>query len=411
MKSVDDHLTGILRTVQPLQAIDLQLMDSRGCLVADDLAAPLTLPGFDNAAMDGYAVCAGDLAGATPETPVTLPVVGDIAAGSQDVVTVRPGMCARIMTGAPMPPGADAVVPVEWTDAGLAKVGIRHTPEVGRHIRRAGEDVAEGDVVLYRGEPLTPARVGLVAAMGMDRIRVRPRPRVVVISTGSELVEPGQRIAPSHIVDSNSYQLTACALDLGCVAYRVGIVPDEPRTLLATLEDQLIRADAVVTSGGVSKGAYDVVKEVLSRLGTVSFDEVAMQPGKPQGFGTIGPDDTPIFALPGNPVSAFVSFQVFVRPALTQMMGIGARHMRSIRATLDGGVTSARGKRQFARGVLSRRGSISYAVSPAGGHGSHLLGGLARANCFIVLPEDVVDVPAGGSVECLIFDENGLDEQ
>lgn len=411
MKSVDDHLTGILRTVQPLQAIDLQLMDSRGCLVADDLASPLTLPGFDNAAMDGYAVCARDLAEATPETPVTLPVVGDIAAGSQDVVTVRPGMCARIMTGAPVPPGSDAVVPVEWTDAGLAKVSIRHAPEVGRHIRRAGEDVAAGDVVLYRGEPLTPARVGLVAAMGLDRIRVRPRPRVVVISTGSELVEPGQRIAPSHIVDSNSYQLTAAAIELGCVAYRVGIVPDEPRTLLATLEDQLIRADAVVTSGGVSKGAYDVVKEVLSRLGTVAFDEVAMQPGKPQGFGTIGPDDTPIFALPGNPVSAFVSFQVFVRPALTQMMGIGARHMRSVRATLEGGVSSARGKRQFARGVLSRRGTISHAVSPAGGHGSHLLGGLARANCFIVLPEDVVDVPAGGSVECLVFDEHGLGEQ
>src|SRR5690606_23991716 len=239
--------------------------------------------------------------------------------------------------------------------------------------------------------------------MGQERVRVMPRPRVVVISTGSELVEPGQRVAASQIVDSNSYQLTACAIETGCVAFRVGIVPDDPRTLLATLEDQLIRADAVITSGGVSKGAYDVVKEVLGRLGTVRFEEVAMQPGKPQGFGTIGPDDTPIFALPGNPVSAFVSFQVFVRPALTQMMGIGARHMRTVRATLDGDVISPKGKRQFARGVLSRRGTISHVVRPAGGHGSHLLGGLARANCFIVLPEDVTDIPAGGSVDCMVF--------
>jgi molybdopterin molybdotransferase len=411
VKSVEQHIDDILATVEPLQPLDLQLMEARNCLIAEDVVAPVTLPAFDNAAMDGYAVNAADLAEASDEAPVSLPVIGDIAAGSQEPLAVRPGMCARIMTGAPVPPGADAVVPVEWTDAGIAKVSISRAPSVGAHIRRAGEDVRAGETVLYADEPLTSARLSLVAAMGLERVRVHPRPRVVVISTGSELVEPGQRPDSGQITDSNSYLLTACAIDAGCVAYRVGIVPDDPRTLLAMLEDQLIRADAVVTSGGVSKGAYDVVKEVLGRLGTVRFEEVAMQPGKPQGFGTIGPDDTPIFALPGNPVSSFVSFQVFVRPALTKMMGIGARSLRTVRATLDGTVVSVRGRRQFARGLLKRRGSISHAVSPVGGHGSHLMGGLARANCFIVLPEDVVEVPAGGSVDCMIFDEHGLGER
>lgn len=409
MKSVDEHLDDILQTVEPLSAIDLQLMESRGCLIADDIAAPVSLPGFDNSAMDGYAVRAADLAGASPDEPAVLPVVGDIAAGSNEAITVRPGMSARIMTGAPVPTGADAVVPVEWTDAGLAKVAISRPPTAGTNVRHAGEDVTKGETVLRGGDSVTSARVALLAAMGMDRVRVCPVPRVVVISTGSELIEPGQQISASQVVDANSYMLTACAIETGCVAYRVGIVPDEPRTLLATLEDQLIRADAVVTSGGVSKGAYDVVKEVLSRLGTVRFEEVAMQPGKPQGFGTIGPDKTPIFALPGNPVSSFVSFQVFVRPALTKLMGIGPRHLPRVRATLATDISSAKGKRQFARGVLERRGARSYTVSPAGGHGSHLLGGLARANCFMVLAEDDTHVPAGGSVDCMIFDETGVD--
>ncbi|MBO0829114.1 MAG: molybdopterin molybdotransferase MoeA [Streptosporangiales bacterium] len=410
MKSVDQHLDDILATVEPLHPLDLQLMEARNCLIAEDVVAPVTLPAFDNAAMDGYAVSSEDLAEASDDAPVSLPVIGDIPAGSQQPLAIRPGMCARIMTGAPVPPGADAVVPVEWTDAGLAKVSIARAPAPGSHIRRSGEDVAAGDTVLYADEPLTAARLGLVAAMGLERVRVRPRPRVVVISTGSELVEPGQRPDSGQITDSNSYLLTACAIDVGCVAYRVGIVPDDPRTLLAMLEDQLIRADAVVCSGGVSKGAYDVVKEVLGRLGTVKFEEVAMQPGKPQGFGTLGSDNTPIFALPGNPVSTFVSFQVFVRPALTKMMGIGARRLRMVRATLDGRVLSARNRRQFARGLLVRRGSISHAVTPVGGHGSHLMGGLARANCFIVLPEDVTEVHAGGSVDCMIFDEHGLEK-
>ena len=218
------------------------------------------------------------------------------------------------MTGAPVPVGADAVVPLEWTDGGIAAVTITQAPEVGAHIRRRGEDVETGNAVLDAGARLGPGQLGLLAAVGRDRVVVRPRPRVVIISTGSELVEPGTRTAQGQIHESNSYILTTAAREAGATAFRVGIVPDDARTLMNTIEDQLIRADLVLTSGGVSVGAYDVVKEVLSRLGTVAFESVAMQPGKPQGFGTIGPDKTPIITLPGQP-GVVVRLVRGVRPA------------------------------------------------------------------------------------------------
>ena len=318
--AVDEHLAEVLQRHPAARA-----RSRSGCSTRTAACWPRTwsrrtpLPGFDNSAMDGYAVRVADLA----SLPASLPVDGDIAAGPASPLRVHPGSCVRIMTGAMIPPGADAVVPVEWTDGGVQQVTIDQRPDVGAFIRRAGEDVKAGELVLPKGTHLGSAQIGLAAAVGRPRLRVRPRPRVVVVSTGSELVEPGTPLQPGQIYDCNSMSLTTACIEAGAIAYRVGIIPDDGKRLLGALEDQLVRADLLVTSGGVSVGAYDVVKEVLSRLGTVGFHKVAMQPGMPQGFGTIGPDSTPVFGLPGNPVSAMVSFEAFVRPALRRMLGVG----------------------------------------------------------------------------------------
>jgi len=403
LKTVDEHLRDILSAIEVLSPLDVMLLDAHGCVLAEDVASAYPLPPFDNSAMDGYAVRASDVAAASAERPVTLPVVGDVAAGSTTPYTVQPGLCVRIMTGAPMPPGADAVVPVEWTDGGIAQVVVRRPAGAGMHVRSAGEDVAAGTTVLKEGSHLGAPQVGLLAAVGRERALVRPRPRVVVLSTGSELVDPGQPLTTGKIPDANSSLLTAAAQEAGAIAYRVGIVPDDPTLLIDTLEDQLIRADLVVTSGGVSVGAYDVVKEALGRLGEVRFDRVAMQPGMPQGFGLIGQDRIPFFGLPGNPVSAFVSFEVFVRPALRRMLGVEPLHRPTVRARLTKALTSPPGKRTYARGWLSvDKGE--YVVAPVGGSGSHLIAGLAGANSFVVIPEDTSEVEAGTAVTVMMLE-------
>ena len=406
MITVAEHLARVLDVVQPLSPLQLGLLDAHGCVLTEDVVAPTPLPSFDNSSMDGYAVRAADVAGATEGAPVVLPVTGDVPAGPASPLRVQPGVCVRIMTGAMMPAGADAVVPLEWTDGGVAQVAISRAPNAGAHIRIAGEDVAEGETVLTAGTHLGAVQVGLAAAVGRSRVLCRPRPRVVVVSTGSELSEAGQPLTPGRIYDSNSLALTAAALEAGAIAYRVGIVPDDPRQLAATLEDQLVRADVLVTSGGVSVGAYDVVKEVLSRLGTVSFDKVAMQPGMPQGFGTIGPDETPVFGLPGNPVSALVSFEAFVRPALRKMLGATPIERPRVRAVTSKALTSPPGKRSFLRVSLEvKKGA--YVVTPVSGPGSHLLAGMSRATALAVVPEDVETVPAGESVEVLVLERRG----
>jgi molybdopterin molybdotransferase len=353
--------------------------------------------------MDGYAVRHADVADASPENPVVLPVVGDIPAGDTQARMIASGMTARIMTGAAMPAGADAVVPVEWTDGGVARVTIRQAPEVGQHVRRRGDDVQSGERILVAGTWLGAPQVGLLAAIGADRVLVRPRPRVVVLSTGSELVDPGDPIASGQIYDANSHTLAAAATEAGAIAYRVGIVPDDPATLTETIDDQLVRADLVITSGGVSVGAYDVVKEVLSQLGTVRFDRLAMQPGMPQGFGTIGPDETPIFTLPGNPVSAYVSFEVFVRPVIRTLLDQEPIHRATVKAMCTEGFSSPPGKRQYARARLDQSGDWAE-VRPVGGPGSHLLRSLAQANALIVVPEEVVEVSAGDEVDVMVLD-------
>jgi molybdopterin molybdotransferase len=403
--SVEEHLERVLDGIQPLAPYDQPLLDALGLPVGEPVVAGIDLPAFDNSGMDGYAVHAADLTGADPAAPVSLPVVGEAAAGQTTIFALAPGTAAKIMTGAPVPAGADAVVPVEWTDAGAATVRITRAPAVGQHVRRQGEDVRAGDLVLDEGEVLGPRQLGLLAGIGRGQVRARPRPRVVVISTGAELREPGQRLSSDAIYDSNSYMLAAAVRAAGAVAYRVGIVPDDPAVFADTLSDQLVRADLVVTSGGVSKGEYDVVKEVLSKLGTVWFGEVKMQPGKPQGFGHVGEDRTPIFALPGNPVSSYVSFELFVLPALRRMTARLPYRRPTTQARVTESFRSSPGKAQYARA----RYEVGYdgpTVTVVGGHGSHLLGDLSAANALIAVPTEATVVEAGTSVSVLVLDRD-----
>ncbi|HEV7627466.1 MAG TPA: gephyrin-like molybdotransferase Glp [Streptomyces sp.] len=429
--SVEEHLDDILSSVHPLEPIELQLLDAQGCVLVEDVAVPASLPPFDNSSMDGYAVRTADVEGATEEFPAVLTVIGDVAAGSADLPVVRRGQAARIMTGAALPPGAGAVVPVEWTDGGLGggpvetmnarsadsravggEVRVHRPVTDGQHIRPRGSDVRAGAIALSAGTVLGPPQVGLLAAIGRGSVKVRPRPRVVVVSTGSELVQPGEQLGSGQIYDSNSFVLTAAARDAGAIAYRVGAVADDADTLRSTIEDQLIRADIIVTSGGVSVGAYDVVKEVLSQIdegsGSVEFRRLAMQPGKPQGFGLIGPERIPVLALPGNPVSSYVSFELFVRPAVRALMGRASvrRETAQARLATDEALTSADGKRQFLRGsyLPPAAGETCGSVRPVGGAGSHLIAALAQANVLIDVPEKTTRLTPGEEVTVVLLD-------
>ncbi|WP_229891826.1 molybdotransferase-like divisome protein Glp [Streptomyces mashuensis] len=424
MWSVDEHLADVLAAVRPLAPLELQLLDAQGCVLTEDVTVPAALPPFDNSSMDGYAVRVADVKGASEEFPAVLTVVGEAAAGAGAPPAVGPGEAVRIMTGAPLPPGAEAVVPVEWTDGGtgggpatamtpatpapdggFGEVRVHRPAAAGAHVRTRGSDVRAGEIALTAGTVLGPPQIGLLAAIGRATVAVRPRPRVVVLSTGSELVPPGETLADGQIHDSNSYVLAACVRDAGAIPYRAGAVGDDPDVLRAALEDQLVRADAVVTSGGVSVGAYDVVKEALSGLsgeeGSVAFRRLAMQPGKPQGFGKVGPDRVPLFALPGNPVSAYVSFELFVRPALRALMGLRPSSDRAtVRAVLERDIASSpRGRRQYLRGRYA-----DGRVTPTGGAGSHLVKALADADALIVLPEDTTSVAAGTEVDVVLLD-------
>lgn len=392
----------------------VRLADASGRVLATSVHAVIASPPFDNSAMDGFAVRWADVAGATPETPVTLHVVADHAAGSSGVSDARslePGECARIMTGAPVPTGADTVVPVERTDGGSGHephvVRVFGAPDLGRHIRRAGEDLQVGDRLLAAGTLLGPRQVAAAATAGHALLDVVTRPRVTAIATGSELTEPGEALSPGRIPDSNSLLLAGLVREAGCELVEVVRMPDDEHVLRAWLDDRE-PADAVVFTGGVSVGAYDVVRRVLSALGTVDFVRVAMQPGSPQAFGRLG-DGTPVFGLPGNPVAVAVSFEVFVRPALLALQGRADTERRRVRAVAAVGWDSPAGRLQvmpvsFVDGSDGGLSGDRPAVRPAtrGGAGSHLSGGLAAASGLAVVPEHVARVEPGDAVEVLV---------
>ncbi len=405
LSTVDEHVERIVEAIEPLPPYDQPLLEALNLPVCENIVAPIDLPSFDNSAMDGYAVYHHDVVSASEDHPVHLPVVGEVAAGQTNFFALSPGTTVRIMTGAPVPQGADAIVPIEWTDGGIAGVRITRAPRRDEHVRHKGEDVQTGDVLLEDGSVLGPRQLGLLASVGRAQVKARPRPRVVVMSTGAELREPGTKLGHDSIYDANSYMIAAAARSAGAIAYRVGIVSDDAAEFRDALSDQLVRADLVVTSGGVSKGAYDVVKEVLSGLGTVSFGEVAMQPGKPQGFGFVGEDATPILTLPGNPVSSYVSFEVFVVPAIRRMMGRLPYRRPTVRAVCTQAIRSAPGRQQYVRARFEIDGAGAH-VTPVGGHGSHLMGDLSEANALVVVPAETTAVQSGEQVQVLVLDRD-----
>jgi molybdopterin molybdotransferase len=395
MTTVEEHRARVASLLAPTPAEEVALYEARGRVLAADIVAGVPLPPFDNSAMDGYAVRAADVAG----PPVRLPVAFDVPAGRTDVPPLPEGAVARIMTGAPVPVGADAIVPVEQTDGGTETVAIKAAAKVGTHVRRTGEDVRAGDVVLTAGTVLGAAQLGVAAAVGHARLAVRRRPEVLVLSTGSELVTPGAPLAPGQIYESNGPMLAAAVEEAGGRAELLRFVPDDVDQFLAVLGERAAGVDLVLTSGGVSAGAYEVVKDALADRG-VTFGKVAMQPGGPQGAG-LWEGRVPVVTLPGNPVSALVSFEVFVRPALRAAFGHPYPERPVVVARLAERLTSPSGRRQFRRGVLDAREGT---VAEIGGPPSHLLGSLAKADCLFVVPEEATELVAGTEVSVWLLD-------
>lgn len=397
----DEYRDRLLAQVHPTRIVTAALRDAAGLVLAEDVHARVTIPPFDNSAMDGYAVMADDVATATADAPVVLPVADDVPAGRTDRLALAPGTAIRIMTGAPMPDGADAVVQVEATDGGTETVAIHEPRDAGTHVRNAGDDLAVGDLVLRAGTRLTARHLGAAASAGFGELPVHARPRVAVISTGSELVPAGEPLDFGQIPDSNSHVLAGSVLEAGCEATVVTSVSDdedELRDALATLSPQV---DAIILSGGVSVGAYDVVKAVLAPLPSMWFGPVAMQPGKPQGSGTLE-DGTLVITLPGNPVSVFVSFEVFVRSALRRLAGETDVAPRFLPARAAVSWRSPAGREQYMPVTIAREG-VTPLVHPASrrGSGSHLVGGLAGADGLARVAAEVTEVHEGDELEVL----------
>ncbi|HEU4808474.1 MAG TPA: gephyrin-like molybdotransferase Glp [Homoserinimonas sp.] len=400
--SVDEHFSRVLGALEPLAPALTPLAQALGRTLAMDTVAQVDVPGFDNSAMDGYAVRRADVLAAGEDAPVTLQVVGDVAAGSASNPSILPGQAARIMTGAPLPDDADCVVPVEHTDAGTASVLISRAPEPSAHIRRVGTDIRLGELVLPAGRTLRATDLAAAAAAGLPGLVVHPAPRVGVLSTGDELRGPGESLARGQIHDSNSLLLAAAVTEAGGIPVQLGAIPDDNELLHQTFARHAADVDAFVTSGGVSVGAYDVVKAVLAPLG-VWFGPVRMQPGKPQGFGR-WLDGTPIFTLPGNPVSVFVSFEAFVRPALLTLQGRLEVRRPLARATANIGWRSTQGRAQYMPAVVHET-ATGLQVQPAssGGSGSYLVASLANANALAIIREDATEVLEGETVDVLVF--------
>ncbi|MEH0841701.1 gephyrin-like molybdotransferase Glp [Micromonospora sp. CPCC 205711] len=410
-----DYLGSVLRRLRALPPLDLDLTQAYGNVLAEDVVAPHSFPAFDQAAVDGYAARWEDLVGygpvpssGGPGRTVRLNVVGDLGAASWRPVRLTPGSCFSVAAGAPLPVAADVVVPVEWTDQGMAAVEIFRTPKRGYGVRRAGEELPAGTLLARAGTYVSPALVAVFAATGLGHVVVRPSPRVVIVATGDELVDVGRGSQPGQVVDANSHALTAAAAEVGALAYRVGICDDDPEALRGLLEDQTLRADLIVTTGGTGTGPGDMVRRILSRreggrAGPVTFTDVALYPGTSLGFGTVGAEEVPVVCLPGEPGAALIGFEVLARPAIQLLAGAEPVFRPSVRAHLLETISSPAGLREFRPAHVAERRGGGYTVQPLPG-GPFTLSGLAEANGLMVLGERVTAAAAGSTVDVLLLD-------
>jgi molybdopterin molybdotransferase len=397
---VDEARERVLATIKPLQPLALPLTEAYGCVLAESLTAERDIPDFASSAMDGFAVRSSEVASATPTSPVELRVVGRSMIGERPSGTVGGGEAFAIATGAPVPAGSDTIVPIENCEVAGSHVRVRAGTPEGKHVRPSGEDVRAGETLVQAGRRLQAPELGLLATAGFAHPLVHPRPRVVVLSTGDELIPPSQHPEYGQVRDSNAYTLFAALREAGAVPTIAGIVRDDVDAFKEIVLSHLTQADAFISSGGVSVGERDVVKAAFFRRGEVDFYRVAMQPGMPQGFGEI--EGKPYFGLPGNPVSVFVSFEAFIRPALMKMMGRRQLFRPEVPARLEEDLTGPAGKTQFAR-VRVRRTKDGWVATPTGGRGSNLIATVAKANGLAIVPQGTETAFAGTQVKVMLF--------
>jgi molybdopterin molybdotransferase len=398
--TVEEARDKVLSAVRPLGSLQVPLTEAYGCVLAEDVVATHDLPAFASSAMDGFAVRASDIADAAPGHPVELKIVGRAMIGRRPESTVGGHEASRIATGAPIPAGADTIVPVENAEVLGEVVRIIDAAPEGRHIRPVGEDVRSGTVLVEQGKRLGAPELGLLANAGFPHPVVHPRPRVIVLSTGDELIPPTEEPEFGQVRDSNAYTIFGALREAGAIPVLAGIVQDDVEQLKETLLIHEIQADAFISSGGVSVGERDVVKAAFFRRGELDFYKVAMQPGMPQGFGHI--EGKPYWGLPGNPVSVFVSFEVFVRPALMKMLGRTQVRRPEVTATLTQDVSGPVGKLQFARVVVARDAG-GWSATPTGARGSNLISTVSRANGLAMIPVGTQTAPSGSQVRVMLF--------
>ncbi len=407
MRSLDEQLERVLDAAVRPAPVRVAISEAQGMLCAEEVVAQRALPGFDQAAVDGYAVRSVDVT----EVPVTLPVVGEIAAGSRQPLRLQPGQAVRVATGSALPALADAVVPLGHTEDGMAqaaRVTVARAVPSKAYVRRVGEDVQTGDVAVRPGSVIGAAQVGLLAAVGRAKVRVHPRPRLSVLSVGEELVDVERTPGAGQVYDINSYALAAAARDAGAEVHRVGIVSSDPSRLREAVEGRLLVSEIVVVTGAVGGAVGEQLYVALAELGPLDVERVAMHPGSVQGFGRLGADSVPTFLLPSNPISALVVFEVLVRPLIRIALGKRNPYRRTITARLLSPVTSTAGRRGFLRGQLLRDpDNGEYLVQPLGTSGAHLLASLAEANCLILVDSDTIEVSVGEHVAVSFLAQRG----
>ena len=432
MRSVDDQLALVTDAANTPEPVRIGISNALGLMCAEEVQANQPLPGFPQAAIDGYAVRAVDIGGERglrlrrpkeqeeqaaegeeekapqqPEVERSLPVVGEVPAGSKQPLRLQPKQAVRVYTGAPLPTLADAVLPLEWTDRGRKRVTAHRPVRSGDFVRRVGDDIQPGDVAVSSGTVLGPAQIGLLAAVGRSKVLVYPRPRITIISFGRELVDLDQEPALGQVFDVNSYSLAAAAREAGAEVHRVGIAEGEPRRIREALEKHIARSEVLVISGAVGGAGAETIREILDDLGDIDTSRVAMHPGSVQGFGLMGEERIPTFLLPSNPVSALVVFEVYIRPLIRLALGKRNAHRRVVRARALNHIDSRPGRRGFIRARLMRDAETAdYLVEGLGGAAgapAHLLAGLSEANAMIRVPEEVTEIRPGDVVDVLFL--------